>query len=182
MRTADPRRESFKRLCLEVVVFLALVAAVFGALAAWAQATDVLTPAPLEINPANTALVVLDGIKNGQWWLVAGGVVSLLTWALRNGVLKRLPWPAAVKWLNDHPAVGFMTPFALSAIGGVVTAFASGVPFTWGSLIGEILKVGVTAVGAFVGMRTISESRDFGKAEAAKVTTREQSNEEILRP
>lgn len=171
---------------LEALCFAAMVLAVaLLGFAAFAQNTEVLTPAPLEIDPHNTALQILDAIKNGQWWLVASLVVSLLTWGVRAGLIGKLLGrfaPAAATWLNTHPAVGYAIPFVLSAIGGVVTTFASGMPFTWGSLIGEILKVGLGAVGLFIGKKTIEESRDAGKAAAAKIQTPAAANDELLKP
>ena len=177
----ETRRDAFERLCLNVVAALLLATVFFFALAAFAQTTDVLTPPPVDIDPANKALIILDGIKNGQWWLVAAGVVSLMTWGVRSGILKRIPGAAGV-WFSTHPAVGYAIPFVLSAIGGITTTFASGVPFTWGGLVGEILKVSLAAVGLFIGKRTIDESRDAGKAAAAAVETREQANAVILKP
>lgn len=153
---------------------------------AFAQNTEVLTPAPLEIDPNNTALQLLDAIKNGQWWLVASLVVSLATWGVRSGlmgkVLTALGATRVSTWLTSHPAVGYAIPFVLSAIGGVTTAFASGMPFTWGSLIGEILKVSLGAIGLFIGKKTIEESRKTGTAAAADITTREAANDQLLKP
>lgn len=171
---------------LEAVCFAAMVLAVaLLGFAALAQNTEVLTPAPLEIDPHNTALQILDAIKNGQWWLVASLAVSLLTWGVRAGLIGKLLGkvaPAAATWLTTHPAVGYAIPFVLSAIGGVATTFASGMPFTWGSLLGEILKVGLGAVGLFIGKKTIEESRSAGALERAKVATVADANRELLKP
>lgn len=152
---------------------------------AHAQNTEVLTPAPLEIDPQNTALVLLDAIKNGQWWLVASAGVSLLTWVVRSGLLGKLLGkvaPKASAWLVTNPVVGYALPFILATIGGVTTTFASGMPFTWGSLVGEILKVGLGAIGMFIGKKTIDESRKSGSAAAGDITTREQANDQLLKP
>ncbi len=165
------RTQSRINFLAEIAFVGLLFAVVFFGLTAWAQAAEVLTPAPLEIDPASTALLMLDGIKNGQWWIVAGGVVSLLTWGVRSGILKRLPGVVGV-WFNTHPLVGYAIPFVLSAIGGVTTTFASGMAFTWGSLVGEILKVGVASVAIFIGKKKIEESLEAGKKAAEPIATK----------
>lgn len=167
---------------LEALCFAAMVLAVaLLGFAALAQNTEVLTPAPLEIDPGNTALMILDAIKNGQWWLVASLVVSLLTWVVRSGLLKRLPGNVGV-FFATNPIAGYMIPFVLSGIGGAVTTWAAGMPFTWGSLIGEVLKVGLGAVGLFIAKKTIDESRGVGALERAKVATVADANRELLKP
>ncbi len=138
------------------------------ALPAWAQ--DVaLHPAtaPVLTDPAGPQLnQLLESINHGNGWAIAGVLVSLCTLAIRKGVLNKLPWPKAVALLHDHPAVAMATPFVLSAIGGIVTTFASGTPFSWSTLGMSVLKVGVTAIGAFTAARTIAESQAVGAAAA----------------
>lgn len=169
----------------EALACVVIAIVVFAAMGAFAQNTEVLTPAPLEIDPQNTALVLLDAIKNGQWWLVASAGVSLLTWAVRSGLFGKLLGkvaPQASAWLTTNPIVGFSIPIVLSAIGAIATTFASGMPFTWGSLLGEVLKVGLGAIGLFIAKKTIDESRKTGAAAAAKVTTTAAANDELLKP
>ncbi len=149
--------------CIAGAAMLALMAG-----QSWGQ--DVaLHPAtaPVLTDPAGPQLnQLLESINHGNGWAIAGVVVSLLTLAIRKGVLNKLPWPKAVALLHDHPAIAMATPFVLSAIGGVVTTFASGTPFSWATLSMSVLKVGVTAIGAFTAARTIAESQAIGQAAA----------------
>lgn len=131
---------------------------------------------------APTLQALLDSINKGNGWAVAGVLVSFLTWALRNGALKRLPWPGAVKWLYDHPAVGFATPWVLSALGGILTTFASGTPFSWQTLAMSIVKVGSTAIATFVAAKTITESHDVAKEAAAAVDSKAAAIAELKAP
>ena len=177
-------RERFEDLifkAITVLIGLVLFALFVWAFPAHAQNTEVLTPAPLEIDPGNTALVVLDAIKNGQWWLVASGVVSLCTWGVRSGILKRLPGKFGV-FFATNPVAGYVIPFVLSGIGAALTTWQSGMPFTWGSLVGEVLKVALGAIGLFIGKKTWDESRKAGDAAAAKVTTTAAANDVLLKP
>ncbi len=152
-----------KKLLLSRVMF-AVTLVLFPALA-FAQAAP-------EVTGGQMAQQVLDAIGTGKGWAIAGVIVSALTWALRKGVLNQLPWPAAVTWLHDHPAAGFATPFVLSALGGLFTSLAAGGALNWGNLAMDVLKVGVTAIGTFVAMKTVTESHDVGKVAAAAVVTK----------
>lgn len=125
---------------------------------------------------------LIDGVARGEWWPVAGAIVSLLTFGLRAGILSKLPWPGAVKWLNDNPLVAFTTPFVLSAVSGVISTFADGVPFSWMTFVSTTFKVGSMAVVSFVAAKNVQESRTFGKTEAAKVTTLVEANKDLLKP
>jgi hypothetical protein len=166
-------------LALAMVLFLLLLGAAF------AQDGGVGTP-PLVEDPLKALATTAESIATGKWWPAAAGLVSILTWAVRSGVLKNLPKTGALSflgrigaWLAGNPIASFITPFALSGALGFVTTFANGTPFTLQTFFQEVLKIGAGAVAAFIAVQKIQEARDAGALAAAGITTQQEALDEL---
>lgn len=184
----DPSPRSFRfaaaltdALALALVVLLFVI--FFAATSAFAQ--DGGTPGLVD-DPVKAVTGAIEAGSKGQWWGVAAAVVSILTWALRAGVLKRLPKTGALAflgragdWLTTNPIAGFVTPFALSGVLAFVTTFANGTPFTVQTFLQEVLKIGAGAVAVFIGVEKIKEAKNAGALAAAGVTTQQEALDEL---
>lgn len=158
---------------------------VFFALAGAAFAQEVAVPALVD-DPIKAVTATAENVAKGQWWPAAAGFISILTWLLRSGVLKRLPTTGALAflgragtWLTTNPIASFATPFVLSAALAFVTTFMNGTPMTVANVLGEVLKIGATAVAAFIGVEKIKEAKNAGKLEAAGITTQQDALDEL---
>lgn len=162
-----------------VAVLMATIIIGLVALAGMAALAQTVLAAPATPDAPLDIASIVASVQSGNGWMIAGVVVSLLTWGLRKGILNKLPWPLVVTWLHDYPAVAMGTPFVLASLGGVLATFASGTPFTWALFLSTVVKVSVTAIGAFVGAKTVQESANMGKEAAAAVDTKAKATEEI---
>lgn len=122
---------------------------------------------------------VLDALNHRNWWLLASVVVSLITWALRAGFLSKLPGKLGL-YFHDHPIAGYAAPFAVAtALGGILSAFANGVPFSWSALLGEVIKVGAGAIAVFIGAQKVADAKHAGAEAAAGITTKQAALDEL---
>jgi hypothetical protein len=165
-------------LALAMVLFLLLLGAAF--------AQDGGVAPPLVEDPLKALATTAESIATGKWWPAAAGLVSILTWVVRSGVLKNLPKTGALSflgrigaWLTENPIASFITPFALSGALGFVTTFANGTPFTLQTFFQEVLKIGAGAVAAFIAVEKIKEARDAGALAAAGITTQQEALDEL---
>lgn len=172
-------RESLERRVLLVVGLVVWAFVLFFSRAAFAQ--DVTAPVDPDADLAALATKLLEAITHGQWWIAAGVVVSGLTTLIRNGLLTRIPGKVG-QFLQTNPAVGFSLPLILAGVGGVVTAIASGQPFSASMLLVEVLKVAAMATFTFLGLRNVAEARTVGKAAADKVDAKPIALVELSKP
>lgn len=163
----------FAAFFLAIAIFLLLLGAAF------AQDGGTALPAPLAEDPIRQITGTAEAIAKGNGWMAAAGIVSLLTWALRSGLLKRLGKPGL--WLYENPVAALATPIALSAVLGVITEFANGTPFTWASFLSTTVKVGAGAIAAFIGVEKIKEAKNAGVLAASGITTQQQALDELAR-
>ena len=175
----DADRASFERKILWITTLLVTAAVLFTARLALAQ--DVAVPVDPDAELAALATKLLEAITHGQWWIAAGIVVSGLTTLIRNGLLTRIPGKVG-QFLQTNPAVGFSLPLILAGVGGVVTAIASGQPFSASMLLVEVLKVAAMATFTFLGLRNVAEARTVGKAAADKVDAKPIALVELSKP
>ncbi len=134
---------------------------------------------PLTEDPVKAITGTAEAIAKGNWWVVASGVVSLLTWAFRAGMLKKLG--KVGEWLYTNPIASLATPLTLSAILGTITEFANGTPFTWSNFVSVTLKIGAGAIAGFIAVKKIEEAANAGKLAAAGITTQQQALDELAR-
>jgi len=151
--------------------------------AAFAQEVPALADDPLK-----TLAGTVEAASKGNWWAVSAGIVSVLTWMFRSGVLKKLPKVGALSflgragtWLAENPIASFVTPFALSAALAALTTFANGTPFTMATLVQEVLKIGAGAVAVFIGVEKIKEAKNAGALAAAGITTQQEALDELAK-
>jgi hypothetical protein len=166
--------------------FLAFLFLFILAGAAFAQDGGVGALPALADDPLKALASTAEGVSKGNWWAASAGVVSILTWVFRSGVLKKLPKTGALSflgragtWLAENPVASFVTPFALSAALAALTTFASGTPFTVQTLLQEVLKIGAGAVAVFIGVEKVKEAKNAGKLEAAGITTQQDALDEL---
>lgn len=139
-------------------------------------------------DPVKAVTSIMESVARGQWWMVAAGVMSILTWGFRSGILLKLPSTGALSflgragtWLVTNPVSSLMTPFVLSAVLALVTTFSNGTPFTWQTLVQEVLKIGAGAVAVFIASQKIQEAVNAGKLAAAGITTQQQALDELAK-
>ncbi len=130
-------------------------------------------------DPFKAVTATAEAAAKGDWWMTASAVVSLLTWALRAGVLRRLG--KVGEWLYSNPVAALATPLVLSAILGVVTEFANGTPFSWSTFVSVTLKVGAGAIAGFIGVKKIEEASQAGKLARAGITTQQEALDELAK-
>lgn len=152
-----------------------------------ALAQDVLPPTLAE-DPVKALGSTADSIAKGELWPALAGLVSLLTWGFRSGILKRLPTEGklaflgrAGTWLYENPIAASATPIVLSALAGLAATFASGVPFNASTFFSTVLKVGAGAIAAFVVTKKVVEAKNAGKLEAAGITTQQEALDELTK-
>jgi hypothetical protein len=130
----------------KIIVVLALLASLFFLPVVFAAPPDPVLTADAGVqtgigtSPIDTDWLkaAYEGITTGNWYLVAGAVLSLLTWALSGYAAKLLPW------FGTDP--GKVTLVAiLSAIGGLAHALLAGVEPSLDVLMG-IVKVLASAI------------------------------------
>ncbi len=168
--------------------FVTALLALLLAGAAFAQDGGVVDVPALADDPIKALTGTAENFAKGDYWPAAGGVISLLTWAFRSGVLKRLPKEGVLAplgragmWLYTNPIAALATPFALSAALGAITTFANGTPFTTMAVFGEVMKVGTAAVVAFISVEKIKEAKNAGKLASAGITTQQEAIDELTK-
>lgn len=170
---------------LKIWAFWGLVAATLAATAAWAF--DVPATLPTTDQQGLGALGTgWQFIVEKKYAAALGPILMGLTWALKKydlvvfNALKLPKVATAIDTFLDKPFVSFLLPITISAIGGFVTALATGHSVT--DALGAIWASSSTAISAYVGLKKIGEQLDAGKAEAATVTDKASAVEELKKP
>lgn len=163
--------------------FLLMTIVLLFSVAAYAQ--EVLPPT-LADDPVKALGSFFDSLAKGDLWPTLAAGVSLLTFGLRSGILKRLPKEGklaflgkAGNWLYENPIAALATPIVLSAVSGVIATFASGAVFSWPVFVSTTLKVGAGAVLTFIGTKKVLEAKQAGKLAAAGITTQQEALDEL---
>lgn len=122
---------------------------------------------PTAFDPEPLLKIVVEGIEKGQWWLVIGPTLALLIHYSKKLIAPR--WPKLSEFLNK-PVVAFSTPFVLSFLGGTATMLAQtkGMPGKAELilLVSSAIKVAVTAVAGYVGLKKIAEQKELAAEKA----------------
>lgn len=150
----------------------ALLLALLPALAHAQAAVDPLTGPVTAPDTAKTIALALDYLSKHQWWPLLSLALSVAVWAVRDGLLVKLPGRAGV-FFGTHNLVGFALPFALSGLAGWVTSMSTGQPWTGADLLTNVVKIAGTAIAMYVGMQhtkdAIGAPVDAAPAQAAGV-------------
>jgi len=99
---------------------------------------------------AHLAVILLDAVRDRNWWLVVSLVLSLVLSLVRKfgpGLLEG-KWPAGAAWLKSDVG-GAVMVLGLGLSGGFVTALAGGAPIGM-ALVVDALKVSLGSAGGFV--------------------------------
>jgi hypothetical protein len=153
------------KLVLECALSVCVVLVLFVALAAWAQ------PLPATDSEAFDLAKTLWGLfVTKQYAAAFGPGVTLAVWALKKWDTK-IPGvgPAIDKFL-DQPAVSFALPVGISALGGLVTALATGHSFT--DALGAVFAASSSAVTTYIGLKKLDEQFNAGEKAAATVDSK----------
>lgn len=119
------------------------------------------------VDPLGALLTTLyEKVAHGEWWPAAGILIAILTTLVKNGSAKKLPGPVG-EFINK-PLVSFSLPFVLAGVAGVITTLGSGQPFSAALLVSQVFKVASAAIVAWLAAKNVIESREAGKAAAAK--------------
>jgi len=130
-------------------------------------------------DPVKLVMGGAESLAKGEYWMGASALVSLLTWALRAGVLKRLG--KVGNWFYENPVASLATPLVLSALLGAITEFANGTPFTLANFISVSLKVGAGAIAGFIGVKKVEEAAQAGKLARAGITSQQEALDELAK-
>lgn len=148
-------RQSLKhRAWLEVrAVLFALVAALAWLVFFYALRASADVPPPTVAEPTFEALAkgLYEAVRTGAWWPAAAFGLSVAVLGLRKFGPRFLP-DGKVKAFLGSDAGGVATTVALAVLGGVVHAFAAGVPFGW-EWAETVLKVAFTSMGGYAAVK-----------------------------
>jgi uncharacterized membrane protein len=128
--------------------------------------------------------VILEGVEKGNWWIVAGPVLALAIHFTKKLIAPKSP--ALSEFLNK-PLVAFATPFVIAFLVGTVQTFIAvkGVPTSadFLALAASALKVGVTAVATYVGIKKGVEQKELAAEKAAAaVPDKQAAVDELNKP
>lgn len=142
-----------------------------------------LLQAVTDFDPTPLLNLVLEGISKGQWWIVVGPLLALAIHYTKKLIAPR--WPKLSEFLNK-PVVAFSTPFVLSFLGGTANTLATiGVPGKEQliALVASAIKVAVTAIAAYVGLKKVAEQKEIA-TETAKVAVTDKASalDELNKP
>ncbi len=134
-----------------------------------------MEPTQADFNPAEAAQTAFDAVSTGNWWVLAGVVISGATWALLGPGAARFPWLASVK---AKPLYSFAVPIVLSLASGIVAAATAGqaltVPVVMAVVMG-VLKTSGASMMAFLaatnGAEQIALSKEAAAKKAAEIDT-----------
>lgn len=142
-----------------------------------------LLQADAAFDPTPLLKIVLEGIEHGQWWLAIGPALALAIFYTKKFIAPR--WPKVSEFLNK-PAVAFATPFVLSFLGGTANTLATtGVPGKeqFIALLSSAIKVAVTAVASYVGVKKIAEQKEQATQVAvAAIPNKQAAIDELNKP
>jgi hypothetical protein len=131
---------------------------------------------PAAFDPEPLLKIVAEGIEKGQWWIVLGPALALLIHYSKKFIAPR--WPKLSEFLAQ-PFVAFLTPFVLSFLGGTATMFVQtkGMPGKAELilLVSSAIKVAVTAVAGYVGLKKLAEQKVQAAEKAAAVVVDKQA-------
>lgn len=121
-----------------------------------------LVPETGELDVVASLQLIIEAIHSGNLWLAAAVLLSGLVWLLRTQGVSRLP-AGKVKSALQSDLGGFVFTFLVSFVGAFVTALAAGSPMN-GALVLSAVKVAVTAIAGYVGIRQAQKAAAPPKA------------------
>jgi len=134
-----------------------------------------MTPTQADFDVTAAAQTALTAITEGHWWVVAGVVISGLTWALLGPGADKFTWLASVK---AQPLFSFAVPIILSLASGLVAVAVAGQPLTGPVVIAVVfgvLKTSGASMMAFLAATHGAEQREKGKQAAADAASKVDS-------
>ena len=99
---------------------------------------------------AKLAVMAIDAIRSGNWWLLASLALSVVLACVRKfgpGLLAS-KWPAGAAWIKSDVG-GAVLVLGLGMVGGVTTALVGGAPIG-AALLLDAVKVSLGSAGGFV--------------------------------
>ncbi len=146
------------------------VASIFVATLGFAQEATISQAPVADIDVANLAKLLLEGVQGKNWWVVASVVVTVVVWLLRTKLPKLMP---QTEGFLTHPVVSVSLPVIASLASGILTAALAG-PITAAilpSLLSDVLKVAFGAIAIFVAGKKVAEAREAVPDKASAVAT-----------
>lgn len=145
-----------------------------------------MTPVQSDFDVAGAAQTLFSAITAGNWWVVAGVIISGLTWLLLGPGAAKFPALAKVK---AQPLFSFAVPIILSLASGIVAVAVSGQALTVPVVIAVVfgvLKTSGASMFAFLaatnGAEHAANAKAAGEAKAAEINSVEKAIDALEAP
>lgn len=155
---------------------MSLTAPLLFALLSQIDPTTAPAATPGDIDVEALLNLVVGGIQQGNWWIVAGPLLALVIHLGRSFIAPRYP---KLSEFLAKPLVAFSLPFVLSFLVSTVQTMATvhGLPNQAQliALLAAAVKVAATAIATYVGVKKHVEAKELAAEKAAAVVTDKQA-------